>query len=458
MSIKPLLNSNSINNKTLNLFSNTISVNNVDTTTINGAPVGGGGVQNPLTSDLKLDGFRILEELASLSPSLNIEQEDPSKEIKLGVGLEALRIKQSIYGGLKINELDPIKQIQIGTDDGIGNDSNIRTLGNATQFDKNIEMNANINDNGGGSNIIGDGGLFWGDVRSTKLTGDGIYEKSTGSQNLVLNTGDTQSLKNIDMNSNDINNCNNINLIDNAIIENNNNGYSLRNSRDAPTDNIFIAPSENIFYKNINLQSGVNIGLPFNNVNTIGGPTTRMADIWTNKLNGIVPIGSLSTGISNSLLLTTSTTEQSILPVSFLGSRSVPPNTFQQGDAYYTTCSGSFSSNNGDTLTIRLKSNGITLNTFNIPLNASAGVFFELAVNFSIRQIGVAGVAQLVSSFQFTYNQSAGGNFQGIRNVSINSTTFDTTILNNLDITGQFSSASASNSIQTIASVLYKTY
>ena len=72
-------------------------------------------------------------------------------------------------------------------------------------------MNANINDNSGGTNVIGNGVLFWGDVRSTKLTGDGIYEKSTGSQNLVLNAGDTQSLKNIDMNANDINNVKDIN-------------------------------------------------------------------------------------------------------------------------------------------------------------------------------------------------------------------------------------------------------
>ena len=39
-----------------------------------------------------------------------------------------------------------------------------------------------------------------------------------------------------------------------------------------------------------------------------------------------------------------------------------------------------------------------------------------------------------------------------------NSTTFDTTILNQLDITAQFSSANANNSIQTFLSSLHKIY
>lgn len=369
---------------------NNMETNNIDVTTINGSPYppGGGGVTNPLTSDLILDGYKIKEEATSVSPSLNIDQEDPTKEIKLSVGNSDIRLRQNVFNGIKIVEIDPIKQIQIGTDDG-ANDSNIRCSANGTQFDKTIEMNANLNDNGGGIRIIGDGLQHFADVRATKLTGDGVYEKSGGSQSLALTAANIEVLKDMDMNNNSINSCNNL---------------------------------------------------------------------IVSSINNISPIGGLSTGVSNSALLTTSTTEQSILPLTFLGSRIVPPNTFKQGDAYYTTCSGSFSSNNGDTLTIRLKSGLTTLSTFVIPLNASSGVFYQLAVNFSIRQIGTAGVAQLVSSFEFTYNQSAGGNFQGIRDVSINSTNFNTTITNDLDVTAQFSSASASNSIQTIHSVLYKTY
>jgi hypothetical protein len=66
---------------------NNVITDNIDTTTINGLPPGGGsGVQNPLTSDLKLGGFAIIEPLASLSPGLNIDQLDTAKKIDLKVG------------------------------------------------------------------------------------------------------------------------------------------------------------------------------------------------------------------------------------------------------------------------------------------------------------------------------------------------------------------------------------
>ena len=93
-----------------------------------------------------------------------------------------------------------------------------------------------------------------------------------------------------------------------------------------------------------------------------------------------------------------------------------------------------------------------------IPLNGSSGVFFELEINFVVRGIGSAGLADLAVNYDFSYNQSAGGNFQGERKCEFNNTTFDTTILNQLDITAQFSSTNANNSIETILSTLGKTY
>ena len=69
---------------------NQISTTNIDVTTINGAPYipggGGGGVTNPLSANLQLGGFSIIEPLASASPSLNIDQLDPAKKIDLKVG------------------------------------------------------------------------------------------------------------------------------------------------------------------------------------------------------------------------------------------------------------------------------------------------------------------------------------------------------------------------------------
>lgn len=354
---------------------------------------GGGGVTNPLTSDLKLGGFGIVEELASGSPTLNIEQENPAKEIKLSVGSRALRLQQNAFNGIKLTELDSSRQIQIGTFNGVS-DSNLRTLSTSTQFDKTIEMNANINDNSGGSNTIGDGVLFWGDVRSKKLTGDGLYEKTGGSQSLALNANNTQSLKELNMNSNDITNANNL---------------------------------------------------------------------WVNNINGLTPYGGVFSGTSPSRLNKPSTggaIEVSLLPTSFVGSVSVPANTFQIS-SYHLVLAGSFGANNGDTLTLRLKAGAtstIILATLVVPLSNASGSF-ECEVDFQLRNVGGAGVADICSNFDFTYNKSnAGGAFVGERGVFQNNTTFDTTTLNILEITGQFSSINASNSIQSEVQRLTRTY
>lgn len=68
---------------------NQIETTNIDVTTINGAPYvpgGGGGVTNPLSANLVLGGFSIIEPLAAASPSLNIDQLDVAKKIDLKVG------------------------------------------------------------------------------------------------------------------------------------------------------------------------------------------------------------------------------------------------------------------------------------------------------------------------------------------------------------------------------------
>jgi len=179
------------------------------------------------------------------------------------------------------------------------------------------------------------------------------------------------------------------------------------------------------------------------------------------SINSLTPVGGLSSSTSNSAILTASTAEQSILGLTNVGGRIAPANSFKQGDAYTATLSGNFSSNNGDTLTLRLKGGaaGTTiLSSIVVPLNASTNKYFELEINFVIRQIGAATTADLAINYDFSYNQNSGGNFQGERLCEANNTTFDTTIDNQLDITAQFSSTSANNSIETILSTLGKNF
>ena len=181
------------------------------------------------------------------------------------------------------------------------------------------------------------------------------------------------------------------------------------------------------------------------------------------SINNLTPVGGLFAGTADSLTLTASTAEQSILPIAFVGPGfSVPPNGFQIGDSFHCVLAGDFGSNNGDTLTIRLKGGPTSttiLATLVVPLNNSSGSSFEIEIDFQIRNIGGAGVADICSNFDFTYNQSGGGGaFVGERGVFQNNTTFDTTVLNTLEITAQFSSVNASNSIKTIVSKLSKDY
>ena len=179
------------------------------------------------------------------------------------------------------------------------------------------------------------------------------------------------------------------------------------------------------------------------------------------SINNLTPVGGLSSSTSNSAILTASTAEQSILGLTSVGSRTAPADTFKQGDAYTATLAGNFSSNNGDNLTLRLKG-GVgattTLSTLIVPLNASTNKYFELEINFVVRQIGVATTADLAINYDFSYNQNSGGNFQGERLCEINNTNFDTTINNELEITAQFSSTSANNSIEAILGTLGKNY
>ena len=197
------------------------------------------------------------------------------------------------------------------------------------------------------------------------------------------------------------------------------------------------------------------------NINNTDLDLNQNGIVNVGSINGLTPQGGLSAGTSNSAILTASTAEQSILSAIFVGTRQAPANSFAQGDTFVAVLAGNFSSQNGDTLTLRLKggATGTTvLSSIDVPLNSSSGTYFELEIDFVIRQIGTATVADIVANYDFSYNQNSGGNFQGERKCEANNTTFDTTNLNQLDITAQFSSSSGNNSIETLLSTLGKVY
>ena len=174
--------------------------------------------------------------------------------------------------------------------------------------------------------------------------------------------------------------------------------------------------------------------------------------------NGLSPIGGVWLGITDGLIRTNSAAEQDILSgITAVGSLTIPANGFTIS-AYHMNLSGTFASNNGDILTIRLKAGAVILGSIPLILLGSVGEHFELEGDFAIRTLGGAGVASISVNFDFTYSDGATDAFKGDRIVSVNSTTFNTTISNTLSITAQFNNARTTNSIQVIQGVLTKIY
>jgi hypothetical protein len=179
-------------------------------------------------------------------------------------------------------------------------------------------------------------------------------------------------------------------------------------------------------------------------------------------LSGFVPLPASSQGLfaqtAASTPVVNTTTETTILNGG-VGTLSVPANGFQIGDSFAAVLSGYLSANNNNTLRIRVKSGAVVLgDTSTITLPGITNKFFDLYIHFTIRSIGAAGIASIATSGQFTYSKDAGNAFEGSDFVSINSTTFDTTIGNTLDVTAEWGTASVSNSIATEVFVLNKIY
>ena len=273
----------------------------------------------------------------------------------------------------------------------------------------------------------------------------------SGSGNIKINSD-------LNMNSNNTINQDNITFIDNARLDNVNNGFSLRNSRDGPLDNIYIAPGENIFYKNINLQSGANMTFPFAN-NSIGSPITgNLNNLYVNNINGLTPVGGLYASTSAGTLIN-NTTLQSLIPLTSVGSLSVPPNGFSVGDCFHLVITGDCVFTNNDTVQITLKQNGNILAqtpSFLLEDANSGNNVFEIEADFNIRSIGAVG--SIHTSFEFTYNKDTldSKDFRGTR--SNDTQSINTTIASALDVEFQFISKNASSSIQTQLFRLQKVY
>lgn len=142
-----------------------------------------------------------------------------------------------------------------------------------------------------------------------------------------------------------------------------------------------------------------------------------------------------------------------------VGSLSVPANGFSVGDSFRAVVAGVLSAANNQTIRIRVKTGSvILLDSGAQPITNITNDVFSLNIDFTIRALGAAGVGSIVSLGTFHYIKTSNAATQGFAFNSVNSTTFDTTISNTLNITVQWGSNNAGNSIFSDIFILNKTY
>jgi hypothetical protein len=161
---------------------------------------------------------------------------------------------------------------------------------------------------------------------------------------------------------------------------------------------------------------------------------------------------------ANSVTISATTVESTLIGAG-IGTLSVPADGFKVGDSFVAKLYGHISCVGTATIEIRVKSGSVLLaDTGIIALDVTTNKHWCIEVNFTIRALGIAGVGSIVSAGLFSYIKNSGLNFEGTNFVSLNNTTFDTTILNTLSITAQWNTNNAGNDIYSNIFVLNKIY
>ena len=159
----------------------------------------------------------------------------------------------------------------------------------------------------------------------------------------------------------------------------------------------------------------------------------------------------------NSVTVSATTVETTIIDGG-LGTLSVPANGFSIGDSFRADFGGVLNAGNNQTIRIRLKTGSVILADSDVqPITNIIDDVWSLSVNFTIRQLGVSGVASIVTLGSFHYSKN-NATVEGFAFNTVNNTTFDTTVNNTLDVTVEWGSVSASNSIYSDIFVLNKIY
>jgi hypothetical protein len=143
-----------------------------------------------------------------------------------------------------------------------------------------------------------------------------------------------------------------------------------------------------------------------------------------------------------------------------VGTLTVPANAFQIGDSFQASLDGLISCASSSEIRVRVKTlEGVLLtDTGIIDLTAATNKSWVLTLYFTIRTLGGPGTASISSGGLFSYIRNAGTQYEGYVLSTINTTTFNTTIDNILDVTVQWSTNNINNSILSRNFTLTKIY
>jgi len=198
-------------------------------------------------------------------------------------------------------------------------------------------------------------------------------------------------------------------------------------------------------------------------IDFIGAGVTAADDGTKTTVTIPGPVATTNIGLfaqtANSTIITNTTAETSLINGG-VGSLTVPANGFTVGDSFRAVFGGVMNANNNQTIRIRVRTGGIVLLDSGLQNLGSSVIndVWSLNIDFTIRQIGAAGVASIVSLGAFHYTKTNNASVQGFGFNIVNNTTFNTTISNTLDVTAQWGSASTGNNIYSDIFMLNKTY
>jgi hypothetical protein len=168
----------------------------------------------------------------------------------------------------------------------------------------------------------------------------------------------------------------------------------------------------------------------------------------------------LATQLANSTPVSGTTTPGVLNGSSIAGLLSIPANGFVAGDTFSLNMMGHISCINGTTLAITIETvSGVVLaTTGSMSMNITTDKHWTLNTTFVIRAIGAAGTARIMTAGSFSANKNSGNNAETFNFVSENTTTFSTTVANELVVKATWGSTSGTNSIYSNVLTLNKLY